>query len=120
MLTRIALSVAMFALAVPAHAENWDFVLVNKTGKTIKAVEVADAGSGNWAKEKRDEDRGEAKIKPNEDYTVHFEKDAKACKFDVRMTFEDDSQTVWAGFDVCKYAFGDFALNGGTPTVKGS
>ena len=119
-MTRIALAAAMFAVAAPAHAESWDFVLVNKTGKSVKLVEVASAGSGTWSKEKRDEDRGPKSIKPGEDYTVHFEREAKACKFDVRMTFEDDSQTVWPGFDVCKFAFGDFALNGETATVKGS
>lgn len=117
---RIALAAAVVALAAPAHAESWDFVLVNKTGKTIKQVEVSDAGSGNWTKEKRDEDRGAAKINPGDDYTVHFEKGAGACKFDVRMTFDDDSQTVWPAFDVCKYAFGDFTLANGAPTVKGS
>lgn len=120
MMKRIAPALALLALAAPAHAESWDFVLVNKTGKTIKGVEVASAGSGTWAKEKRDEDRGPTAVKPGQDYTVHFEREAKACKFDVRMTFEDDTQVVWPSFDVCKYAFGDFALNNGAPSVKGS
>ncbi|MFA9200014.1 MAG: hypothetical protein ACEQR8_02325 [Cypionkella sp.] len=110
----------LLTLATPAFAENWDFVLVNKTGKTIKLVELAEAGSGAWAKDKRDEDVSTGKIKPGEDYTVHFEKLGEACKFDVRMTFDDDSQAVWAGFDVCKYAFGDFSLNGDLPVVKGT
>ncbi len=117
---KLAAGGLLLTLAAPAMADNWDFVLVNKTGKTIKLVEVSEAGSANWAKEKREEDLGTGKIKPGEDHTVHFDKGAKSCKFDVRMTFEDDSQAVWAAFDVCKFAFGDFALKGDLPTVKGT
>lgn len=110
----------LLTLAAPAFAENWDFVLVNKTGKTIKLVEVSESGQAAWKKELADEDRPATSIKPGQDHTVHFEREAKACKFDVRMTFDDDSQAVWAGFDVCKFAFGDFALNGDLPVVKGT
>ena len=118
---KLTIAAALMLSAAPALAESWDFVLVNKTGKTIKLVEVAQAGTGDWKKDKRDEDQGEGKVKPGADYTVHFEKDAKVCKYDVRMTFEgDDTPVIWTGFDACKFAFGDFALNGGVPTVKGS
>lgn len=120
---RFKLLVATIAMTVtsPALAENWDFVLVNKTGKTIQLVEVSVAGTGNWKKDKRDEDIGSGIIKPGADYTVHFDKDPKVCKYDVRLTFEgEDAPIVWTGFDTCKFAFGDFALNGGLPTVKGT
>ena len=110
----------LLTVATPAYADNWDFVLVNKTGKTVKLVEVSESGKADWKKEIREEDLGTGKIKPGDDHTVHFEKDAKACKFDVRMTFEDDTQAVWGNFDVCKFAFGDFAMNGDLPTVKGT
>jgi hypothetical protein len=120
MLKQILIGAALLALAAPAQAESWDFVLVNKTGKTVKLVEVSEAGTGNWTKEKREEDLGNGKIKPGDDHTVHFERTAKTCKFDVRMTFDDDSQAVWTGFDTCKFAFGDFAMNGDLPVVKGT
>ena len=111
----------LLTLAAPAFAEPWDFVLVNKTGKTIKLVEVSQAGAADWKKDKRDDDQGPGTIKPGDDYTVHFDKVANACKYDVRLTFEgDDTPLIWTGFDACKFAFGDFALNGGTPTVKGT
>ena len=119
---RIALGAGLLLAAAPARAESWDFVLVNKTGKTIKLVEVALAGSGDWKKDVRDEEiRGESKIKPGDDYTVHFERGADTCKYDVRMTFEgEEVPVVWTGFDTCKFAFGDFALTNGVPSVKGS
>ena len=111
----------LLTFATPAFAANWDFVLVNKTGKTINMVEVAVTGSGDWKKDKRDEDLGPGTIKPGEDYTVHFDKDPKVCKYDVRLTLDgEETPIIWAGFDACKFAFGDFALNGGSPTVKGT
>lgn len=117
----IFLGAVTLAFAVPAVAEDWDFVLVNKTGKTIKLVEVSLAGTGDWKKEKREEDMGEGTIKPGADYTVHFDKDPKVCKYDVRLTLDGEATPiVWSGFDACKFAFGDFALNNGTPTVKGT
>lgn len=119
---KMLLGAGLVMAATPALAEQWDFVLVNKTGKTIKLVEVATAGSGDWKKDLRDEEiRGEWNIKPGADYTVHFDKDEKVCKYDVRLTLDgEDTPLVWPGFDTCKYAFGDFTLNGGVPTVKGS
>ena len=110
----------LLTIATPALAESWDFVLVNKTGKPIKLVEVSASGAADWKKELLEEDRVKGDIKPGADHTVHFEREPKACSFDVRMTFGDDTQAVWTGFDVCKFAFGDFALKGDLPVVKGT
>jgi hypothetical protein len=111
----------LLTIGAPAFAENWDFVLVNKTGRTMKLVEVSQAGANDWKKDIRDEDRGASTISPGDEYTVHFDKDGKVCKYDVRITFDGDTTPVtWPGFDACKYAFGDFSLNGGVPAVKGS
>ena len=112
---------ALAALSAPALAEPWDFVLVNKTGKTIKLGEISLAGAADWKKDKREEGVGSGTIKPGDDYTVHFDKVDKACKYDIRMTFDgDETPVIWTGFDACKFAFGDFALNGGVPSVKGT
>lgn len=111
----------LMTLGTPAFAEPWDFVLVNKTGKTIKGVEVSESGKADWKKEVTDEGRVATNIKPGDDHTVHFEKGGNVCKYDVRLTFDgDDTPVIWTGFDACKFAFGDFALAGGVPTVKGT
>ena len=110
----------LLTLATPALAENWDFVLVNKTGKSIKLVEVSESGKADWKKEMLEEDRAKSDIKPGEDHTVHFEKASASCAFDVRMTFADDTQAVWTNFNVCKFAFGDFSMKGDLPVVKGT
>jgi hypothetical protein len=109
----------LLALAAPAHAEDWDFVLVNKTGKTIKAVELAPSGSESWFKWKTEEDKAST-IKPGVDFTVPFSKDPKACQFDVKLIFEDNSSAVARGLNVCNYAFADFSLKDGVLAVKGS
>ena len=109
----------LLALTAPAHAEDWDFVLVNKTGKTIKQVELANAGSDSWFKWKTQEDMAST-IKPGADFTVPFTKDAKACKFDVRLTFDDDSTAVAPALNVCDYAFADFTFKDGVLAAKGN
>lgn len=112
--------VAMLAVTTPALAEKWDFVLVNKTGRTITQVEVAPTGSGEWVQQKVEEDVAVGEVKPGKDHTVHFEKAESACRFDVRLTFSDKSTATATGLDVCDYAFAEFAFKGELLTVRGS
>lgn len=118
MAKRIMIGAALLSLAAPAYAEAWDFVLVNKTGKTIKAIELSGAGTAQWTKERLEEDVVNAPVRPGANHTVHFDK--TACKIDVRLTFSDDSQAVFGNFDTCANAFGEFAFKGDAPVVKGS
>ena len=121
MRTTLIIGGLLLTLAAPASAEPWDFVLINKTDKAIKLVEVSETGKADWKKEILDEEEGRVKsdVKPGQDYTVRFEKSPKACAFDVRMTFADDTQTVWTNFDVCENPIGNFSLKGGVPVAKG-
>jgi hypothetical protein len=57
-------------------------------------------------------------VKPGVNHTVHFAKNG--CKLDVRLTFSDDSQGVWSGFNSCDHAFAEVAYKGELPVVKGS
>ncbi len=116
---KLVIGTVSLALAAPVHAEDWDFVLVNKTGKTIKQVELAPSGSESWFKWKTEDDKAST-IKPGVDFTVPFSKEPKACQFDVRLTFEDDSTAAVRGLNVCNYAFADFSLKDGVLAVKGS
>jgi hypothetical protein len=118
MIAKLLLGAALLSLAAPAHAEDWDFVLVNKTGKVIKTIELSDAGKSQWAAEKLEEDMVHDPVKPGGNHTVHFAKGS--CAVDVRLTFSDDSQSVFSNFNACDNAFGEFAFKGETPVVKGS
>ncbi len=116
---KLAAGIMLLALAAPLTAEDWDFVLLNKTGKVIKLVELAPSGTDAWFKWKVDDDLP-AEIKRGADHTVHFSKDAKACRFDVRLTFSDNSTALGTGLNVCDHAFVDMTLTNGVLAMKGS
>ena len=119
MVAKFLIGAALIAVtAAPAYAEDWDFVLSNKTGKTIKTIELSESGKAQWNPEKLDEDMVHDPIRPGTNHTVHFDK--SACSVDVRLTFADDSQAVFTGFNACDNAFGDFSFKGDLPVVKGS
>jgi hypothetical protein len=118
MVARFLIGAALIAVAAPAYAEDWDFVLTNKTGKTIKTVELSDSGKAQWAQEKLDEDMVHDPIRPGTNHTVHFDKNA--CSVDIRLTFADDTQAVFTNFNACDNAFADVSFKGDLPVVKGS
>ena len=117
MVAKFLISVVLLTAAVPAYAAEQEFVLVNKTGKTIKTVEVSEVGKAEWTPETLDEDMVHDPVRNGMNHTVHYD---KGCKVDVRLTFSDGSQSVFANFDACDYAFGDFSFKGELPVVKGT
>lgn len=109
---------AILGMAAPAFADDWDFLLINSTGKPIEKIEVAPAGSGNWAANKFDPELNkDGKVKAGGKTTVHFDKGAQ-CKYDVRATFEDKSTAVWSGYNACDNSYLTIAFTGEKPTFK--
>jgi hypothetical protein len=108
---------AAVAVATPALADDWDFVLINSTGKEIKLVEVSPTGTQAWQKNIVDEEIQKAKTtKSGARMTVHFDKGAP-CKYDVKATFVDDTSLVWTGVNVCDNSYVTVKANAtGTPT----
>lgn len=111
------LVVAALAVATPALADAWDFVLINSTGKEIKLIEIAPTGTQTWQKNVIDEEVQKVKTtKAGARMTVHFDKGAQ-CKYDVKATFADDTSLVWTGINVCDNAYVTVKVNAsGTPT----
>lgn len=98
-------AVAVAALASPALADDWDFILINNATKEIKTIELAATGTTEWQPNKIDpEMKREATVKNGARTTVHFDK-GDGCKYDVRITFTDDSQSTWSKVDVCDNSF---------------
>jgi hypothetical protein len=96
---------ALALLAQPAWAEEWDFVLTNATGKTIKQLEVSPGGAGTWVVDGGGgETPRERLVKTGGRTTVHFDK-GEGCRYDLRATFEDGATQVWNGIDVCKNSY---------------
>jgi len=115
---RLAVAVAALALAAtPAFADDWDFVLINNSGKEIKLIEISPTGAEKWAKNRVDEGVAvAASIKPSGRMTVHFDKDGSQCRYDVRGTFMDDTNAVWANINVCDNAYVTIKFAGDKPT----
>jgi hypothetical protein len=111
---------AALMLATPALAEDWDFMLTNSTGKTIKLVEVSPAGAGTWAANKIDPElQKEKTVRNGGRMTVHFDK-GSSCKYDVQITFDDGTKAVWGGVNVCDNSYVTVNYANGAPTFKAS
>ena len=116
---RMAMTIAAtLTFAAPALAEDWDFMLTNSTGKTIKSIEISAAGAGSWAPNKFDPElRKEASVKTGGKTTVHFDK-GTGCKYDLKATFDDDSSAVWSAIDVCANSYVVLRYDAGKPSFK--
>lgn len=114
----IAIAAAFGLLAAaPALAEDWDFILINNSGKPIKTIEVSPAGAGTWVANKVDPDvKREAEIKAGGRTTVHFDK-GSGCKYDVKAGFADGTSGVWSAIDICANSFVTIGYKGTTPVV---
>jgi|GEM_PF-537193 len=97
---------AAIVIAAPAMADDWDFVLINNSGKAIKTVEIAPTGTTTWQPNKVDPEfkKADATVKPGARMTVHFDKGA-GCKYDVKLSFADNSEGVWTGINVCDNSY---------------
>lgn len=111
-------AIAALVIAAPAMADDWDFVLINSSGKAIKTVEIAPTGTTTWQPNKVDPDfkKEDATVKPGARMTVHFDKGA-GCKYDVKLNFVDGSNGVWTAINVCDNSYVTVKYSGaGAPT----
>lgn len=116
---KFATGLAAFALAAtPALAEDWDFVLTNGSGKPIRTLELAPAGSSDWKPQILDpEMKRDTTIKANARTTIRFDKAANQCRYDLRATFEDGTTQVWSGANICENSYVTLKLANGKPTI---
>jgi hypothetical protein len=116
MKTLSVIAIGALVAASPALAEDWDFVLVNSTGKLVDAIEIAPAASDKWAANKVDsEAKKPTSVKPGARTTVHFDK-GSGCKYDLRVTFDDKTSAVWSGINLCDNSYVTIKYAGGKPT----
>lgn len=110
--------VLALSIASPALAEDWDFMLTNSTGKAIKSIELAPAGSSEFKPVTEDaEVKREPVIKPGARTTVRFDRPSSQCRFDLRATFEDATTQVFANANVCDNSYITVKLTGGKPSI---
>ena len=102
----LIIAAAALMVATPAFADDWDFILINNSGKPIKAIEVSPAGAATWQPNKVDADmKRDTIVKPGGRMTVHFDKAGSQCRYDIKATFEDASSAVWISVNVCDNSY---------------
>lgn len=105
---------ALVTLASPALAEDWDFLVTNNSGKEIKTIEVSPTGANTWVANRVEEGVAVKSLKAGGRGTVHFDKAANQCRYDIKATFADDSNATWTGFNVCNNSYVILKSGGGT------
>jgi hypothetical protein len=111
-------AVAAMLVATPALADDWDFVLINNSGKEIKLIEISPTGANAWAKNRVDEEvKKVTTTKAGGRMTVHFDKSGSQCRYDVKAIFMDDTSSIWTNINVCDNAYVTVKYGaGGAPT----
>ena len=98
-LCRIAIAAAFASIATIASASDADFKLVNKTGYQIDSVYVSPASSDSWGSDIM----GENAVPDGTTVNITFPHGGKACKFDIRVKYQDGDKAEWTDVDLCEY-----------------
>jgi len=117
---KVLAAIGMLAVASPAWADAWDFILVNNSGKEVSLVELSPAGANTWAASTLYEDSKPKPIKPAQRSTIHFDKSGSQCKYDIRATFSDKTTAVFGNLNLCDAAFVTIRFDGDKPVGVGS
>ncbi|MBX3689979.1 hypothetical protein [Dokdonella sp.] len=86
-----------FAGAGTVMAEDLDFSMVNKTGYAINEVYVSSAKTDDW----EEDVLGRDQLANGERVDIHFERGAKGCSWDLKVTYDDGDEAIWSGLDLC-------------------
>ncbi|MFP5466600.1 MAG: argininosuccinate lyase [Gammaproteobacteria bacterium] len=97
MLSSLLVSGLALFTAAPALAENLDFTLINRTGYVISEVHVSSASSDDW----EEDVMGQDVLGDGERVDIAFEKGSQGCKWDLKVTYDDEEEAVWKNFDLC-------------------
>ena len=88
-----------FAVAGTAYGSDADFQLVNRTGYQIDSVFVSPAASNSWG----NDIMGRNAVPDGTTVNITFPHGGKACKFDIRVQYNDGDKAEWTAIDLCEY-----------------
>lgn len=95
----LGILVAALFSVMPAQAEGkQNFTLKNKTGYTISEVYVSPTKSSSW----EEDILGRDTLADADRVDIEFHRAAKACKWDVKVVYDDGEEAEWEGFDLCE------------------
>ena len=88
-----------YGTELPEGAANLDFILVNRTGETITAVNITPSGEDSpWS----DDVLVQRDVPSGERAAVSYTRDIELCRWDVRVTFENGERRTWPLIDLCR------------------
>jgi hypothetical protein len=92
------ITVGLTALAPSAaFAGDQDFTLVNKTGYQIDYVYVSAVNAKSWG----GDIMGKDALADDASVNITFHNDTTACKFDLKVTYNDKTDASWGNIDLC-------------------
>jgi len=84
---------------LPEGAANLDFVLVNRTGQTITAVNITPSGEeAPWS----DDILVQREVPSGERAAVSYTRDVELCRWDIRVTYSNAQRRTWPLIDLCR------------------
>lgn len=106
------------SVAGPASAQGkQDFTLVNATGYAISHIYVSPSNEDSWG----EDILGRDVMAEDETLPITFSRKASSCKWDLKVTYEDDdSSVIWRGFDLCTISKITIKYNRKTDTSSAS
>ncbi|HST75391.1 MAG TPA: argininosuccinate lyase [Acetobacteraceae bacterium] len=89
----------LVTLTASAFAGDADFKLVNRTGYQIDSVYVSPASSKAWGHDIM----GKEAVADGEAVNVTFPHGDSACRFDIKVKYNDGDDAEWGNIDLCQY-----------------
>lgn len=84
---------------LPEGAANLDFILVNRTGQTITAVNITPSGEeAPWS----DDILVQREVPSGERAAVSYTRDIELCRWDIRVTYSNGQRRTWPLIDLCR------------------
>ncbi len=86
-----------YGTEAPEGTGNLDFIVVNRTGRTITGISISPAGDESWS----DDILVQRELMENERGAVSYTRDVEQCFWDVRATFQDGGNRSWPRRNLC-------------------
>ena len=87
----------MYGRELAEGAANLDFIIVNRTGQTIREVSISPAGEESWS----DNLLAAREVPPDERAAAAYTRDVELCSWDVRVTYEGGHRQSWPRINLC-------------------
>jgi hypothetical protein len=82
---------------LPESAANLDFIIINKTGQTITALNISPRGEESWSGNLLHH----REVAPDERAAAAYTRDVELCRWDIRVTYESGNRQSWPAVNLC-------------------